>query len=358
MIEIKGLSLHVGTFTLKNINLTIGDREYFVILGPTGAGKSLLIECIAGLRLIKRGEIWVDKRVITRMPPEKRNIGYMPQDYVLFPFLDVRKNIVFGLKQYKLNKAEVYDRTEKLCHLLGITSLLSRDVRSLSGGEKQRVAMARALAPSPKILLMDEPLSNLDVQTAKRLRLELKQLTKQLGIIVVHVTHNQVEAEEIADRISIINDGKLEQVGRPQEVFFYPENEMVSDFIGAPNILDCQAYLPLGNGLAEVDCAGLHVVLAHSGSPAKKIALFPRDIYVSETQPPGPPQVNRFQGAISKITQYGGFIRLHINVGSSILQAEMPNDVFENTNLAVGKEVFVILKLRRIRVLDGTDQLS
>jgi molybdate/tungstate transport system ATP-binding protein len=358
MIEIKDLSLHVGTFSLKDINLTILDREYFVILGPTGAGKSLLIECIAGLRLIKRGEILVDKRDITRLPPEKRNIGYLPQDYVLFPFLDVRRNIAFGLKQYRLDKTEVYERTEKLCSLLGISSLSSRDVCSLSGGEKQRVAMARALAPSPKILLMDEPLSNVDVQTGKRLRLELKRLTKQLEITVVHVTHNQVEAEEIADRITIMNDGRLEQVGSPEEIFFYPENEMVSDFIGGPNILDCQTYYPLGNGLAEVESGGLRVVLAHAGSPVKRIALFPRDIYVSETQPPGPAQVNRFHGTISKVTRYGGLIRLHINIGSSTLQAELPEDSLESMNLTVGKEVHVILKLRRIKVLDGTDQSS
>jgi len=358
MIEIKNLSLHVGTFSLKDINLNINDKEYFVILGPTGAGKSLLIECIAGLYLVKRGEILVDKRDITRLPPEKRNIGYLPQDYVLFPFLDVRRNIAFGLKQCKLNKAEVCERTDNLCSLLGIASLSNRDVRSLSGGEKQRVAMARALAPSPNILLMDEPLSNLDVQTGKRLRLELRQLTKQLGITVVHVTHSQVEAEEIADRISIMNDGKLEQVGSPEEIFFYPVNEMVSDFIGSPNILDCQTYRPLGNGLAEVSSGGLRVVLAHGDSPVKRIALFPRDIYVSETQPPGPPQVNRFQGFISKIIQHGRLIRLHINVGGNTLQAEMPEDVFESMNLTVGKEVFVILKLRRIRVLDGTDRSS
>jgi molybdate/tungstate transport system ATP-binding protein len=358
MIEIKDLSLHVGTFSLKDINLTINDGEYLVVLGPTGAGKSLLIECIAGLRLIKRGEIWVNEREITRLPPEKRNIGYLPQDYVLFPFLDVRRNIAFGLKQYKLSKAEVYERTEKLCSLLGIASLSGRDVRSLSGGEKQRVAMARALAPSPKILLMDEPMSSLDIQTSKRLRLELRQLTKQLGITVVHVTHNQMEAEEIADRITIMNDGKLEQTGTPDEIFFYPGNEMVSDFIGGPNILDCQTYHPLGNGLAEVESGGLRVVLAHTGSPVKRIALFPRDIYVSEAQPPGPPQVNRFHGTISKTTRYSGLIRIHINVGNSTLLAEMTEDSFESMNLTVGKEVFVILKLRRIKVLDGTDQLS
>lgn len=348
MIEIKNLSLHLGEFSLKDINLTIGDGEYFVILGPTGAGKTVLIECIAGLHHIKQGEIWVDQNEVTRLTPEERNIGYVPQDYVLFPFLNVIGNIAFGLKQTGYPKTEMQKRVKTLASLLGISHLLNRDIRSLSGGEKQRVSLARALAPSPGILLLDEPLSNLDLQTSKYLRLELRQIHKELGVTTIHITHNQVEAEEMADRIAILNMGRLEQVGKPQEVFFYPENEAVSDFIGALNILDCDSCHILGQGLMEVDCGGMRIILPHDGDLIQRIALFPRDIYVSDTQPPGP-SVNRFKGIITSIKSSSATVKLELEVGENTLRAEMPRDIFEDMDLAIGKEAFLILKLRRIR---------
>ncbi len=352
MIEIKNLSLHLGNFSLKDINLTIDDGEYFVILGPTGAGKTVLIECIAGLHHIKQGEIWVDQTEVTRLAPEERSVGYVPQDYILFPFLNVVENIAFGLKQTGYSKTEMQERMKTLANLLGISHLLGRDVRSLSGGEKQRVALARALAPSPKILLLDEPLSSLDLQTSKYLRLELQRIHKELEVTTLHVTHNQVEAEEIADSIAVLNMGSVEQVGKPQDVFFYPENEMVSDFIGALNILDCDYCHSLGDGLVEVNCGGLRIVLPHDGGAIRRVALFPRDVYVSDTQPPGP-QVNRFKGTITNIKHYGATVRLEVKVGENILQAEMPHD--KSMELTVGKEVFLILKLRRIKVFEGKD---
>jgi len=348
MIEIKNLSLHVGSFSLKDISLTVGDREYFVILGPTGAGKTILLECIAGLHYVKQGEIWVEGDEVTRLTPEERHVGYVPQDYVLFPFLNVLGNIIFGLRQTKNSKAEAQERVTALADLLGISHLLNRDTRSLSGGEKQRVALARALAPYPKILLLDEPLSNLDLQTSKYLRLELQRIHKELGVTTLHITHNQVEAEEMADRIAILNMGRLEQVGKPQEVFFYPKNEAVCDFIGALNILDCDSCHSLGQGLMEVNCGGLSIILPHDGDSVQRIALFPRDIYVSDTQPPGPP-VNRFKGTITNIKSSGATVKLEVKVGENTLQAEMPRDIFEDMDLAVDKEVFLILKLRRIR---------
>ena len=351
MIQIKNLSLQLGSFLLKDINLTIVDREYFIILGPTGAGKTVLLECIAGLHRIKQGEIWVDQNEVTRLTPEERHIGYVPQDYVLFPFLNVAENITFGLGQKSGTKTEMKERLKALSTLLGISHLLDRDTRSLSGGEKQRVALARALAPSPQLLLLDEPLSNLDAQTAKYLRLELLRIHRELGITTLHVTHNQTEAEEMADRIAILNIGTLEQVGKPEEVFFYPKNEMVSDFIGAPNILDCDYCHSLGKGVMEVGCGGLTIIVPHDGNPVKRIAFFPHDIHVSETKPPGP-EVNRFKGIITSIRPTREAVRIGLKVGATNLIAGIPHHIFEDMNLAVGKEVFLILKLRRIRTYE------
>ena len=354
MIEIKNLALAVGNFSLEDINLTIGSGEYFVILGPTGAGKTVLLECIAGLHRIKQGEIWLDQKEVSRLTPEERNVGYVPQDYVLFPFLNVIENIAFGLKQTEGSKKEKHDRVKTLANLVGISHLLNRDTRSLSGGEKQRVALARALAPSPKILLLDEPLSSLDLQTSKYLRLELQRVHRELGVTTLHITHNQIEAEEIADRIGILNMGKLEQVGKPQEVFFYPENEIVSDFVGAPNILDCDSCHPLEQGLVEVNCNGLHIILPHDGNSVQRIALFPRDIYISDTPPPGPP-INRFRGTITNIKAYSATVRIEVKVGDNTLQAEIAHDIFDEMDLKVGKEVFLILKLKRMRAFEGGD---
>lgn len=352
MIEIRNLCVRLGDFSLTDINLTIADGEYFVILGPTGAGKTVLIECLAGLHRTGWGEIRVDRVDVTRLTPEERDIGYVPQDYVLFPFLNVADNIAFGLKRDRKSRAEAPKRVKALAELLGISSLLGRDVRSLSGGEKQRVALARALAPSPRLLVLDEPLSNLDMQTAKHLRLELRRLHRELGVTTLHVTHNQVEAEELADRIAVLNMGRLEQVGRPQDVFFYPVNEIVSDFIGALNILDCESCRELGDGLMEVDCRGLRIVLPHDGENIQRVALLPRDIYVSDTPPPGP-RVNRFKGIVTGIRRSGAMVRLEVAVGENRLLAEVSHDIFEDMDLAVGKEVYIILKLRRLRVFEG-----
>ena len=233
MIRIKNVTIQLEQFTLKDITLTVHAGEYFVILGPTGAGKTVLLECVAGFHHPTKGEIWISGSNATTTPPEKRNVGYVPQDYVLFPFLNVLGNIMFGMKAKGIPKVIATKRAKDLARLVGIFHLLPRDVRTLSGGEKQRVALARALAISPKILLLDEPLSSLDVKTASQLRLYLRKVHVQTGITTLHVTHNLREAKEMADRIAVLNMGKLEQVGTPQEIFLHPQNEIVSSFINS-----------------------------------------------------------------------------------------------------------------------------
>ena len=354
MIEIKNLSIDLGEFHLKDINLAINDGEYFVIIGPTGAGKTVLIECIAGLHRIKQGKIWFGQGEVTHLTPEEREIGYVPQDYVLFPFLNVVDNIAFGLKQAKYTEAKIQERVKTLAKLMGISHLLYRDTRSLSGGEKQRVALARALAPSPKILLLDEPLSALDLQTSKSLRHELRRVHRELGVTTLHITHDLMEAVEMADRMAIIQNGRVEQVSEPERLLFYPEGEMVSDFIGAPNILDCDYCHNLGQGIMEVGCGGLKLIVPHDGNTVHRVAILPRHIYVSETKPPGQ-GVNGFEGTITDIKYASNVVRIRIEVGKTNLMAEIPHHVFEEMDLAVGKEVFLILRLRRIRVYESNN---
>ncbi len=354
MIAIKDLSINIGEFSLQDLSLTIRDREYFVILGPSGAGKTVLMECVAGIHKIRQGEIWIDKTNVTRLAPEERNIGYVPQDYVLFPFLNVRENILFGLKRDKHNQPEARRRLLMLSELLGITHLLDRDTLNLSGGEKQRVALARALATSPGLLLMDEPLNALDVQTSNYLRLELRRIHRELAVTTIHITHNHTEAEELADRIAVMNAGRIEQVGQPREIFFSPGTAAVSDFIGSLNILYCDSCRQLVPGLVEVDCGGLHIVIPHDEGDLEKIAISPRDVYVSDKLPPGP-AVNRYQGVITDIDFNTTMARLNVKVGGINIKAEMPNELTKEMGLITGQEVYLILKLRRLKVLENIE---
>lgn len=351
MIEIKNLSVKIGEFSLRDINLKIQDREYLIILGPTGAGKTVLMECLAGLHRIKQGEIWIKGTNITHLPPEERKIGYVPQDYVMFPFLNVEENILFGLKHGKYEKIAIRRRRLKtLTDLLGINHLLSRDTRTLSGGEKQRVALARALATQPSIILMDEPFSALDVQTSDYLRLELRRLHKELGVTAVHITHNHKEAREMADRIAVLISGRIAQVGRTDDIFFAPENEAVSRFVGSSNILESDSCRQLVPGLLEVTCGEMHIVLPHDEGTIEKIAIAPRDVYITDVLSPGP-SLNRYKGVILAINRNSTTAKLDIDIVGIRFKAEVPGELAAEMNLAIGKEVYVILRLQKLKVL-------
>jgi ABC-type Fe3+/spermidine/putrescine transport system ATPase subunit len=344
---------NICQYICRDVNLKIRDKELMVILGPNGAGKTTIAHIIAGLTDYQ-GSVLFDGVAVDRLPANRREVGYLFQDLVLFPHLDVAANIAYGLTARKQPPRQVESRVKQLLQMMKIEHLAARYPKHLSGGEKQRVALARSLAPSPRVMLLDEPLSSLDVATAKYLRTELKQLQQRLGITTVYVTHDLQEAEEMADRIAVIQNGCLEQVDRPERVFFYPRNEKVSDFIGAPNILDCDYCRSLGKGVMEVGCGGLPIIVPHDGESVHRIALLPTDIHISETHPPGP-EVNRFQALITSINPTSETVRIGLKAGKLDLLAGVPHHIFEDMSLAVGKEVFLILKLRRIRVYENKD---
>lgn len=343
-IELRRISKYI----CQDVGLDILDKELLVLLGPNGAGKTTLLNVIAGFTDYG-GSVLFDRSAVDKVPASKRGIGYLFQELVLFPHLDVAANIAYGLRAQKMPQGQVEARVDELLHMMKLTHLSSRYPKHLSGGEKQRTALARALALSPRVLLLDEPLSSLDMQTGKYLRTELKQIQKKLGITTIYVTHDLEEAEEMADRIAVIKDGRIEQVGSPEEVFFYPENGTVSDFIGAPNILDCDYCHSLGQGVMEVGCGGLSIIVPHDGDSIHRIAFFPRDIYITETRPPGP-GVNRFEGTVIGIKFTDDAVRIELRAGENNLTAEVPHHIFGDMDLTAGKEVFLILKLRRIRV--------
>ncbi|MGQ9647600.1 MAG: ABC transporter ATP-binding protein [Thermodesulfobacteriota bacterium] len=338
----------VSNFILKNVNLDVQNNELLVLVGPNGAGKTTLLNVIAGLTGYT-GEVLLDGKRIDKIPINKRQIGFLFQDLALFPHLKVTTNIAYGLVAQRYSENIIKQRVNALLDFFNIGYLKDRYPRSLSSGEKQRVALARAIAPFSKILLMDEPMSSLDPQTSKYLRVEIRSLLKKLNITTIYVTHNLLEAEEMADRIAFIHNGQIEQIGSPEEFIFEAKTDNVSEFIGMPTILNCDHCHALFPGFSKVTVKDMHLILPYEGNGRiKKVALFPQDIYLSSVKPPGP-ETNRFKGIITEIINLPSVSRVKVNVSGNILVAELSADSTREMDLKVGKEVFIIIKLKRIR---------
>lgn len=343
--------VNVTRHLCRDINLDIRDKEIFVIVGATGAGKTTLLNIIAGVTDY-RGHVFFDDVNVDDVPPKKRGVGYLFQDLALFPHLTVMENIGFGLRAGGHDKIGTDQRVSSLMEMMRIKTLADRYPHMLSGGEKKRVALARSLAPSPGILLLDEPTSSLDHQTAKYLRGELKSLLKGLGITTVYVTHDLREAEESADRIAFMSNGEIHQVSSPADLFFSPFNGVVSEFTGMPNILKCDKSRVLSPGLVEVVSDEIRVVLPYDGGGIKKIAISPEDIYISNVKPPGP-SLNRFVGRVEDITRHDTRAQVTVSVGKDNLTAELPVTALDEMSLEKGEKVHVVIKLRRLRYAEA-----
>ncbi len=235
-VQVRDLWVDLDEFHLREINLDVAAGEYFVVLGPTGGGKTVLLETIAGLHQPDKGRIMLDGEDVTDAPPERRGIGFVYQDYMLFPHLNVAGNIAFGLKLRRMARETIEEQVTTISQLLGIDHLLHRRPGTLSGGEAQRVALARALVVEPRLLLLDEPLSALDPETREGLQRELARVHRELGTTTVHVTHDFEEAVALGDRIAVVNEGRVVQVGSPEEIFRRPGSEFVARFVGVRNI--------------------------------------------------------------------------------------------------------------------------
>ena len=342
---------NVSKYVLKDINLTIENKELLALVGPNGSGKSTLLNVIAGL-IDYSGEVFFDGKKMDEVPSHKRGVGYLFQDLALFPHLDVFSNIAYGLKVQGYPEGTIKERVVELMNALHIGKLKERYPQSLSGGEKQRVAIARAIAPFQKILLLDEPTSSLDAQTSKYFRAEMRSLLKELEITSIFVVHDLLGAEEIADRIAIIHRGQIEQIAPPADIFFHPKTDIVSEFIGKPNILNCDDCRILSSGLIEVTSGDMRIVLPYEGTAIKKIAIPPHDIYISNTKPPGP-ALNRYNGTITEIIPLRSLVRVRVAIGTKSLLAEMPSEIFDEMNLEAGSKVYIIVKLWRLRYFES-----
>ncbi|RND39080.1 Maltose/maltodextrin import ATP-binding protein MalK [Lacticaseibacillus paracasei] len=237
-IRIEGAKKVYGDVTvIENLSLTVPDGALFTLLGPSGCGKTTLLRMIAGFNSIEGGDFYFGDNRINNMEPSKRNIGMVFQNYAIFPHLTVRDNVAYGLKQKKATKEKVVAETDKYLKLMQIDEYRDRKPDQLSGGQQQRVALARALAVNPDVMLMDEPLSNLDAKLRVDMRQAIREIQREVGITTVYVTHDQEEAMAISDSIAVMNQGRIQQVGRPKELYHRPKNEFVASFIGRTNII-------------------------------------------------------------------------------------------------------------------------
>jgi multiple sugar transport system ATP-binding protein len=270
-LELRNLVKSYGTYeAVRNINLEIEDNEFVVFVGPSGCGKSTTLRMIAGLEHITGGQIIIGNQTVNRIGPGKRDIAMVFQNYALYPHMSVRENISFCLEQQKLPKAEIDMRITRAAETLHITDLLSRRPGQLSGGQRQRVAMGRAIVRNPKVFLFDEPLSNLDAKLRVQMRTEIKRLHQLLPTTTVYVTHDQIEAMTMADRVVVMNGGRIEQAGPPQELYHNPASQFVAGFIGSPSMNFLNATL-----LAEGEA--LFVVLDNGSRfavPASRLAHY------------------------------------------------------------------------------------
>jgi len=341
MIKIENLSKDWKEFKIKDISLEINDAEYFIFLGPSGSGKTMLLELIAGMWYPDSGKIFMNDKEVTQLPPEKRGVGFVYQNYMLFPHKTVFENIAFGLNIRKVDKEEIQTKVDEMMKLFGISHLANRLPRTLSGGEQQRTALARALIIHPQVLLMDEPLSALDRITREELIQEFKKIHKEFNITIIHVTHNFDEALQLADRIAIIKKGTVSQVGSTDEVFRHPKDEFVADFVGTENIIKGVA-TDGKDKLTIVDTGSIIIESTDSKDGNVHATIRPEDITVS-THKITTSARNEFKGNVTEIYDLGTIIKLTVDVGE-IFVLVLTRQSFMDLDLNIGREVYITFK--------------
>jgi multiple sugar transport system ATP-binding protein len=316
------------THVVKDVDLQIRDKEFMVFVGPSGCGKTTTLRMIAGLEAVTAGEIRIDDRVVNEVPPMDRDIAMVFQNYALYPHMSVASNLAFGLKMRKFEKAEIEKRINNAASILGIESLLQRKPRQLSGGQRQRVALGRAIVRDPKVFLFDEPLSNLDAQLRVQMRVELKKLHERLAVTSVYVTHDQVEAMTLGDRVVVMKDGLVQQVGEPLELYNTPANRFVAGFIGSPAMNFADVTLIENDGKPVAEAPELRIGIpgelaararAKIGSKAT-LGIRPEDIHIA-TAADAPEYC--FEASVEVVEQLGSEILLDMRVGPALMVASV-----------------------------------
>jgi iron(III) transport system ATP-binding protein len=345
-VSVAGVNLSYGqTHVLKDVNLEIRPGEFFAFLGPSGCGKTTLLRLIAGFNIAQTGVVKVGDADISALPPWKRDVGMVFQSYALWPHMSVAKNVAFGLEERKVPKAEIDQRVQAALELVSLGHLAQRRPSQLSGGQQQRVAVARTVVIEPKVLLLDEPLSNLDAKMRVQVRRELRDLQQRLGLTTIFVTHDQEEANTICDRIAVMNDGVIQQVGTPMELYEEPANLFVAGFIGTANILDGAVE---GQGAARVfrlrDGQALPLPASAAPPPGAKLMFRPQHVTLRQAGQAG------LTGKVVHREFLGASVRYGVQVGSQEIGVDSAFQTVADL-MEVGQQVALVIAPERMRLL-------
>ncbi len=346
-----------GVVAVDDFNLDIADKEFIVLVGPSGCGKSTTLRMIAGLEEITRGELYIDDKLVNDVAPKDRDISMVFQNYALYPHMTVRQNLEFPLKLRKLPKEEIDQRVNEAAEILGIVQFLDRKPKALSGGQRQRVAIGRAIVREPKVLLMDEPLSNLDAKLRNQMRAEIIKLRHRINTTFVYVTHDQTEAMTLGDRIVIMKDGEVQQIGTPQEVFNSPVNTFVAGFIGMPRMNMFGGELIKKDGKYAVKIMDAEIVLSEDkqknlaarnvGERPVVIGARPEHITLNNVEG------SMLEGVVEVSEMMGSSVHLHLNaMGRDCIIIVPTLDLEDNSALASGANVKFTLAPNAIHVFD------
>ncbi|HTR83741.1 MAG TPA: sn-glycerol-3-phosphate ABC transporter ATP-binding protein UgpC [Reyranella sp.] len=343
---------------VRGVDLDIADKEFIVLVGPSGCGKSTTLRMIAGLEEISGGDIAIGGDVVNDVPPKDRDIAMVFQNYALYPHMNVYENMSFGLKLKRRPKDEIDRRVKQAAQILDITDLLDRKPKQLSGGQRQRVAMGRAIVRDPKVFLFDEPLSNLDAKLRVQMRTEIKKVHQKVRTTTVYVTHDQVEAMTLADRVVVMNQGLIEQVGSPNDLYHSPATKFVAGFIGSPamNFIPCQLDQSAGALTVRVgdklsfpvpsDRTGRYS--AHIGKPNLVLGLRPE--HITETRPHAESNQHDFEQMIDVVEPMG----METLVYFTILGVEICGRVNPNAGAAAGRPMKLRADLSNMHLIDDT----
>ncbi len=356
-IVLKNMVKRFGDFVaVKNLDLTIYDKEFLVLLGPSGCGKTTTLRCISGLELPTEGKIFLDGEDVTMKRASQRDIAFVFQLYALYPHLTVQGNISFPLKTQRMNKKQIKEEVAKVAKLLHIEHILHRKPKQLSGGDQQRVALGRALVRKPKVFLLDEPIGTLDAAFREEMRTELKRLHVDVGATTVYVTHDQMEAMAMGDRIAIMSNGVLQQLGEPHEVYQNPANLFVAKFIGSPgmNFLDCRAALAptsevclkmtSDSSLVKVPKT-IQDLFRKEDLDTKELVLGvrPEDVIIT-----GEKKENYLKAQVYVIEKMGSYNIVDIKYGEEIIRVR----TLPSVRLEIGETVYASFIMDRIRLFD------
>jgi molybdate transport system ATP-binding protein/molybdate/tungstate transport system ATP-binding protein len=360
LIALKNLEIKLKEFHLKNLNLEIKKGEYYILLGPSGAGKTVILETIAGLHQPTKGKIFIGNKEVSLLPPEARQIGFVPQDLSLFPHLTVRDNILFGVKIKRIPSSEYHFLLKELIEVLQLGPRLTAFPTTLSGGEKQRVALARALITRPKVLLLDEPLSALDPPIRRQLQKMLKEIHSHFQVTILQVTHDQEEAFILGDIISILMDGEIVQTGKKNRVYFFPKNKKIALFTGMENIFTAEKW--------ELNEKEKSVILSYQGivfkayydralpEPPFSFGFRGEEVMIIKDElpiPEGIKEENCFSVVLNKIIEKGATHTLELKettCGIPIV-AEVPNYIYRKLKYQIGQQLNVFIRKKNICVM-------